>query len=97
MNLELLRMTPRLKYYAVKYHCFRACLKPENLRALKVESKQQSADIFTKGLRKNTFANIELLMGWLTSGLCKYIKSLIEEFFGVLTDYSIVRIARILK
>jgi len=64
-TLELPRMTPRSKHYAVKYHCFRACLKPENIRVLKVESKRQLADIFTKGLPKSTFENIrEQLMGW---------------------------------
>jgi len=31
-NLELPRMTPRSKHYAVKYHCFRVCLKSENIR-----------------------------------------------------------------
>ena len=64
-NMELPRMTPRSKHYAVKYHWFRACLKPENIRVLKVESERQMADIFTKGLPKSTFENIrELLMGW---------------------------------
>ena len=64
-NLELPHMTPRSKHYAVKYHWFRACLKPENIRVLKVESKWQLADIFTKGLPKGTFKNIrEQLMEW---------------------------------
>ena len=48
-TLDLPQMTPRFKHYAVKYHCFRACLKPENIRVLKVESKQQLAEIFTMG------------------------------------------------
>ena len=51
-NLELLRMTPRSKHYAVKYHWFRACFKPENIKVLKVELKLQLADIFTKGCLK---------------------------------------------
>jgi len=38
-NLELPQMTPRSKHYAVKYHWFRACLKPKNIKVLKVESK----------------------------------------------------------
>jgi len=63
--LELPQMTPRSKHYAVKYHWFRACLKPVNIRVLKVESKRQLADTFTKGLPKSTFENIrEHLMGW---------------------------------
>jgi len=64
-KLELPRMTPRSKHYAVKYHWFRSCLKPENIQVLKIESKQQLADIFTKGLAKSPFEYIrELLMGW---------------------------------
>jgi len=39
--LELLNMTPRSENYAVKYQWFGECLKPENNRDLKVESKQQ--------------------------------------------------------
>jgi len=43
-------------------------LKPENIRVLKVESKQQLADIFTKGLAKATFESIwELFIGWGSS------------------------------
>jgi len=51
-NLELPRMTPKSKHYVVKYHWFRACLKPEFFRVLKVESEQQMADRFKKGLPK---------------------------------------------
>jgi len=57
-KLELPRMTPRSKHYAVKYHWFWSCLKPENIQVLKVESKQQLADIFTKGLAKSNFEYI---------------------------------------
>jgi len=57
-------MTPRSKHFAVKYHWFRACLKPENIKILKVESKLKLADIFTNGLPKSTFENIRQLMGW---------------------------------
>ena len=65
VNLEFSRIMPRSKHYAVKYHWFRVCLKPKNIRVLKVESKLQLADIFKKGLPKSTFENIrELLMGW---------------------------------
>jgi len=60
-NLELPRTTPRFKHYAVKYHWFRACLRPENIRVLKVESERQMADIFTKGLPKSTVENIREL------------------------------------
>jgi len=58
-------MTPRFKNYSVKYLWFRACLKPENIRVLKLESKLQLADIFTQGLPKCTYENIrELIMVW---------------------------------
>jgi hypothetical protein len=63
-NIELPRMTPRSKNCAVIYHWFSACLKPENIRVLKLKSKLQLADIFTIGLPKSTTENIrELLMG----------------------------------
>jgi len=36
-----------------------------NIRVLKIESKQQLADIFTKGFAKSTFEYIrEFQMGW---------------------------------
>ena len=54
-KLELPWMTPRSKHYAVKYHWFWSCLKPENIQVLKIELKQQLADIFTQGLAKPTF------------------------------------------
>jgi len=47
-------MTPWSKHYAVKYHWFWSCLKPVNVQVLKIELKQQLADIFTKGLEKST-------------------------------------------
>jgi len=64
-KLKQPRMTSWSKHYAVKYHWFRSCLKPENIQVLKIELKQQLADIFTQGLAKPTFEYIrELLMGW---------------------------------
>ena len=62
-----------IKIYAVEYHheqnTFQSnvgsCLKPENIQVLKIESEQQLADIFTKGLVKSTFEYIQdLIMGW---------------------------------
>jgi len=55
-------MAPRSKHYAVRYHWFIACLKPDNIRVLKVESKRQLADIFKKGLPKSAFENIRDLL-----------------------------------
>ena len=54
-KLELHWMTPRSKHYAVIYHWFWSCLKPENIQVLKIESEQKLADLFTKGLVKSTF------------------------------------------
>jgi len=31
-KLELPWMTPRSKFYSVKYHLFRSCIKPENIQ-----------------------------------------------------------------
>ena len=42
-KLELSLMTLISKNSAVKYHCIRSCLKPENIRVLK------EADTFTNG------------------------------------------------
>jgi hypothetical protein len=61
------RMTPRSKHYAIKYHWFREYIsKPENcVSVVKVDSRNQLGDIFTKGLSSTTFAYLRrLLMGW---------------------------------
>ena len=44
------RMTPTLKHIAVKYHWFRQHVGKE-LVIWKIESENQKADIFTKGLQ----------------------------------------------
>ena len=63
-TLDLPQMTPRFKHYAVKYHCFRACL---NQKYKSFESRIETTigrDIHN-GLPKSTFENIkELFMGW---------------------------------
>ena len=64
-KLEPGRMTLRSKHYAVKYHWFRSHLKPNAIEIIKIETKLQKADIFTKGLRTHRFVeNQKLLMGW---------------------------------
>ena len=60
-------MTPRSKHYAIKYHWFREYVSdPVNKVSLvKVDSKNQLGDIFTKGLAAPTFEHLRrLLMGW---------------------------------
>ena len=64
-NLEPGRFTPRSKHYAIKFHWFRSHLKPNSITVNKTESKDQKADILTKGLRKDSFESIQkLLCGW---------------------------------
>ena len=64
-RLEPGQMTPRSKHYAIKYHWFRSHLKPNKIELHKVDTKEQKADILTKGLRKDLFERIrKLLCGW---------------------------------
>ena len=57
-NMELPRMTPRSKHYAVKYHWFRDKLAPNNMQVKKIEGELQIADIFTKALRVDKFQKL---------------------------------------
>ena len=64
-NMEPGRMTPRSKFYAVKYHWFRSHLKPNRIEVVKIDTKEQRADILTKGLTQVTFEQVRrLLCGW---------------------------------
>jgi hypothetical protein len=70
------KMTPRTKHISVRYHWFRSMIGPgpthndpngtgEGILIKRVDTKQQKADIFTKGLTEESFQNIRLLlMGW---------------------------------
>jgi hypothetical protein len=60
------KMTPRTKHIAVKYHHFRGHVgEDKGIRIVKVDTKEQKADIFTKGLVSDVFKTIRnLLMGW---------------------------------
>ncbi|KAL7475644.1 hypothetical protein ACHAW6_001552, partial [Cyclotella cf. meneghiniana] len=65
-KLEPGRMTPRSKHYAIKYHWFCEFISsPENwVEVVKVDSRNQLGDIFTKGLAAPTFEYLRrLLMG----------------------------------
>ena len=58
------RMTPSSKYIAVKYHWFRQHV-GKQIVIRKIESENQKADIFTKGLQGQIFVRIrKLLCGW---------------------------------
>ena len=64
-NMEPGQMTPRSKFYAIKYHSFRSHLKPNKISVEKIATDKQCADILTKGLTQTTFKNIrKLLCGW---------------------------------
>jgi hypothetical protein len=66
-KLEPRRMTPRSKHYAIKYHWFRKHVADPSKRItlVKIDTKSQLGDIFTKGLTKDTFERLRfLLMGW---------------------------------
>ena len=58
------RMNPSSKHIAVKYHWFRQHVGKEFV-IRKIESENQKAEIFTKGLQGQIFARIrKLLCGW---------------------------------
>eukprot|EP00804_Cyclotella_cryptica_P024840 CCRYP_001779-RA/>CCRYP_001779-RA protein AED:0.06 eAED:0.06 QI:0/0/0/1/0/0/3/0/1231 len=64
-SLEPQRMTPRSKHYAIKYHWFREHVHACRVRLLKIESRNQIGDLFTKGLAAPAFSHLRsLLMGW---------------------------------
>ena len=58
------RMTPTSKHISVQYHWFRQH-GGEEFVIRKIESDNQKADIFTKGLQGQIFVRIsKLLCGW---------------------------------
>jgi hypothetical protein len=64
-KLEPARMTPRSKHYAIKYHWFREHVHANRVNILKIDSKNQLGDMFTKGLARPSFEHLRcLLMGW---------------------------------
>ena len=64
-NLEPGRQTSRSKHFAIKFHWFREELEPNGIEILKIESKDQIADILTKGVTKDLFQGLrKMLLGW---------------------------------
>ena len=64
-NLEPGRNTSRSKHFTIKLHWFRESLKPNGIEILKIESKDQIADILTKGVTKDLFSVLrKMLIGW---------------------------------
>jgi hypothetical protein len=60
------KMTPRTKHIAVKYHFFKSYLREgTGITIAKIDTNLQKADIFTKGLSPQKFSEIrKLLCGW---------------------------------
>eukprot|EP00804_Cyclotella_cryptica_P000828 CCRYP_001075-RA/>CCRYP_001075-RA protein AED:0.12 eAED:0.13 QI:0/0/0/1/0/0.25/4/0/1066 len=66
-RLKPCRMTPRSKHYAIKYHWFRDKVADPSQRItlVKIDTKNQLGDLFTKGLAHASFVHLRrLLMGW---------------------------------
>ena len=64
-KLELRRMTPRSKHYAIKYHWFREHIGPRQIQLVHINSNDQLGDLFTKGLSRVKFNSLrKKLMGW---------------------------------
>ena len=61
-------MTPRSKHYACCYHWFRSHIAPHGDRIIelvKISTKNQLSDLFTKGLVRVPFERLQKkLMGW---------------------------------
>jgi hypothetical protein len=59
------RLTNRTKYLLVKWHHFWDAVKQGIVTIVKVDTKEQRADYFTKGLVRETFEHIrKLVQGW---------------------------------
>ena len=60
------KLTPRTKHIAVKYHWFRSHLGVQNgIILTRIDSENQKADMFTKGLNEVTFKRIrKKVVGW---------------------------------
>ena len=64
------KLTPRTKHIAVKYHFFKSHIdttgtSTDGIHIVKIDTKEQKADIFTKGLGADDYTSIRgLLMGW---------------------------------
>ena len=59
------RYRPRTKHIALKYHHFREQVQKGRIDVTRIDTKEQIADQFTKGLDRVTFEYLrKLLMGW---------------------------------
>lgn len=62
---DMPQITPRNKHFATELHWFREHIKPGQIQVLRVDTKEQRGDIFTKGLGDLEFVKKrKMLMGW---------------------------------
>ena len=58
-------MTSRTKHIGIKYHWFREMIQKSVIGVVRIPTKEQRADIFTKGLTRFPYEHQrKLLMGW---------------------------------
>ena len=59
------KFTPRTKHIALKYHHFRRYVQSKAIRIFPIDTKEQTADIFTKPLEATLFLYLrKKLCGW---------------------------------
>jgi hypothetical protein len=59
------KMSPRTKHIAVKYHFFREKVEKLEIQVIRIDSEDNVADTFTKGLPEVTFQKLrKKIMGW---------------------------------
>jgi hypothetical protein len=59
------KMSPRTKHIAVKYHFFREKVEMLEIQVIRIDSAENAADTFTKGLPEVTFQKLrKKIMGW---------------------------------
>ena len=59
------KMSPRTKHIAIPYHFFRTKIEELEIKVLSIDTKEQLADQFTKGLPEPLFIQLRKpLCGW---------------------------------
>ena len=62
---ESSKFTPRTKHIALKYHHFKQYVKSKAIQIFPIDTKEQTADIFTKPLDDKSFLYLrKKLLGW---------------------------------
>ena len=62
---EANKFSPRTKHIALKYHHFRSFVKAKTIQIFPIDTKEQTADIFTKPVDDKTFFHLRRkLLGW---------------------------------